>query len=135
MEGLRRSLMVFIAVVLVGCNPLIRAALLGGNGSSGIEGQVLIGPTCPVMRAEDPSCADKPYPATLLGLYQNGQLLARLVTDDQGRFKVSLEPGTYILVPERKTGQLARPRQTEQEVVVKAGAYTQVRVIYDSGIR
>lgn len=102
--------------------------------ASGIEGQVLIGPTCPVVRENDPNCADKPYPTTL-GLYQNGQLLARLVTDDQGRFKVSLEPGTYTLVPEHKAGQIARPLQTEQRVVVNAGVYTSVKVIYDSGLR
>lgn len=134
MWGLGRSMLVLITVLLVGCNPPLQAALVSGDGSSGIEGQVLIGPTCPVMRAEDPNCADKPYPTTL-GLYQNGQFLTRLSTDDQGRFKVSLEPGTYTLVPERKTGQLARPLQTEQEVVVKSGAYTPVKVVYNSGIR
>ncbi|WP_041652171.1 prealbumin-like fold domain-containing protein [Allomeiothermus silvanus] len=96
MERLGHSLLVLVTVCLMGCNYPIQAALLSGNGSSGIEGQVLIGPTCPVMRENDPNCADKPYPTTL-GLYQNGQLLARLVTDDQGRFKVSLEPGTYTL--------------------------------------
>lgn len=134
MVGLGRSILVLVMVLLVGCNPPLQAALVSGDGSSGIEGQVLIGPSCPVMRENDPNCADKPYPTTL-GLYQNGQLLARLVTDDQGRFKVSLEPGTYTLVPERKAGQLARPLQTEQQVVVKAGAYTLVKVVYDSGIR
>lgn len=134
MERLGHSLLVLATVCLMGCNYPIQAALLSGNGSSGIEGQVLIGPTCPVMRENDPNCADKPYPTTL-GLYQNGQLLARLVTDDQGRFKVSPEPGTYTLVPEHKAGQIARPLQTEQRVVVNAGVYTSVKVIYDSGLR
>jgi hypothetical protein len=104
----------------------------GGGAASGIQGQVLIGPTCPgPVPAEGTACPDKPYQTTVTILDQNHQPVKQIRTDEQGRFKVDLPPGTYILQPEKK----GLPSAGEQTIEVQSGQYTQTTITYDSGIR
>jgi hypothetical protein len=98
---------------------------------SGIEGQVFIGPMCPVMREGEP-CPDQPFQATITILNPNGKEVARVESDAQGHFQVNLEPGTYTLRPEPGEGIAWAD---EQSITVSTGQYTQVVVSYDSGIR
>ena len=98
---------------------------------SGVEGQVFIGPVCPVVQ-EGQECADRPYQATLVVNNSNGREVAKVQTDEQGRFKIPLEPGEYILHPESPN---VMPFADEQVFVVEAGRFTQVNITYDSGIR
>ena len=98
---------------------------------SGVEGQVFIGPTCPVAQAGQ-DCSDKPYQATLTVNSPNGRKIAQVQTDEQGRFKIPLAPGEYILHPESPN---VMPFASEQTFVVAAGRFTQITVNYDSGIR
>ena len=98
---------------------------------SGIEGQVLIGPTCPVV-VEGQDCADKPYQATLTVNSPNGRKIAQVQTDEEGRFKIPLAPGEYILHPESPN---VMPFAGEQTFIVETGKFTQIVVNYDSGIR
>jgi hypothetical protein len=98
---------------------------------SGADGQVLIGPVCPVMQAAHP-CPDQPYQATLTVKSADGVKIARVQSDANGQFKISLAPGTYILHPESPNGM---PYAAEQTFSVIAGAFTQLNVRYDSGIR
>lgn len=100
-------------------------------GESGIEGQVLIGPTCPVVQEGD-KCADKPYQTTLTLLNPQGELILRFETDAEGRFKIPLPSGKYVLHPET-TGRY--PFAAEQEFTVTTGEYTQITITYESGIR
>jgi hypothetical protein len=104
------------------------------DGTSGIEGQVLIGPTCPVVGPNDPDCADKPYQATLTVLNPSGQKVIQFTTDVEGKFRVSLNPGDYILHPESPSDTLL-PVGQEQPFTVIAGQFTKLTVSYDSGIR
>ena len=98
---------------------------------SGIEGQVLIGPMCPVAQ-QGPSCPDQPYQATLTVNSPNGGVMVQFQTDGQGHFRIPLEPGQYTLHPESPNGiQFA----ADQVIVVGVGQYTQVIVHFDSGIR
>jgi len=100
---------------------------------SGIEGQVLIGPACPGPESPvQDDCADKPYQAVIQILDQNNQRLAEFQTDVQGRFKVPIEPGRYILHPVT-SGRF--PTAADQEIEVKSGEYTRVTITFDSGIR
>jgi hypothetical protein len=101
------------------------------QGASGIEGQTLIGPTCPVERP-DSSCADKPYHATIVVLNQNGTEVKRFDTNADGLFRVELPPGTYTLAPQ-SPGRL--PRAEMQTVQVTSGQFTSITITYDSGIR
>ena len=98
---------------------------------SGIEGQVFLGPMCPVVQ-QGQECPDQPYQATLTILSQNSVRVAQVQSDEQGRFQVLLVPGEYILHPESPNGM---PFAGDQSFVVEAGHYTQITVHYDSGIR
>jgi len=99
--------------------------------TSGVEGQVFIGPVCPVVQ-EGQECPDQPYQATLVVNNSNGREIVKVQTDTEGRFKIPLEPGEYILHPESPN---VMPYAAEQTFVVEAGKFTQVTVTYDSGIR
>jgi hypothetical protein len=98
---------------------------------SGVEGQVLIGPMCPVVQVGQ-ECPDQPYQATLTVNSPNGRRIVQVRTDEQGRFKIRLEPGEYILHPESPN---VPPFAVEQPFVVEEGRFTHVTVVYDSGIR
>lgn len=118
-----------VLLVLVGaCSPTEPPVTVT---DSGIEGQVFIGPMCPVMREGEP-CPDQPFQATITILNPNGKEVARVESDAQGHFVVDLEPGTYTLRPEPGEGIA---HASEQSVTVSEGRFTQAIVNYDSGIR
>jgi hypothetical protein len=98
---------------------------------SGIEGQVVIGPICPVAQ-EGQECPDQPYQALLTVTSSKGERIVQVQTDENGMFKIPLAPGEYVLHPESPN---RLPFASEQSVVVEAGRFTQVSVTYDSGIR
>lgn len=99
--------------------------------NTGIEGQVYIGPMCPVIR-QGQACPDQPYQATLTVNSLEGRRITQAQTDKQGHFKIQLAPGQYILHPESPN---VMPHASEQTVTVEDGQFTQVVVNYDSGIR
>jgi hypothetical protein len=111
---------------LAACAPLVPTA-----ADSGIQGQVLIGPLCPVMQSGVP-CPDRPYQATLSVLTPAGIRILRFQTDPAGHFRINLNPGQYVLHPETAN---AFPHAPEQPFIVSPGRYTQLTVTYDSGIR
>jgi len=119
---------VWLFVFLAACAPQTPVSL-----NSGIEGQVLIGPICPAMR-EGMDCDDKPYQATLTVLTSNGKRVTQFQTGVDGKFRLSLPPGDYILHPETPQGK-PLPRAAEQPFTVQAGIFTNLTVNYDSGIR
>jgi hypothetical protein len=102
-------------------------------GGSGIEGRVLAGPTCPVVTVGDPSCDDRPVPgATLLVLDQRGTEIARLVTDADGHYDITLPSGPYTIEPQPVQGFM----RTADPVPVSVGAgVVTVDIGYDTGIR
>ena len=99
--------------------------------NSGIEGQVLIGPMCPVVKVGE-ECPDQPYQAFLTVNNSKGERIVQFQTDEEGRFKIPLAPGEYILHPESPN---VMPFASEQIILVEDGKYTQAIVNYDSGIR
>jgi len=121
---MQRILFILLFLLLAACSPHIPA-------NTGVEGQVLIGPTCPVIQLNNP-CPDKPYQATFSVLKPDGGEVTRFVTDSEGRFHVLLPPGDYILHPESPR---AMPRAPEQGFTIVHGQFTQLTVTYDSRIR
>jgi hypothetical protein len=101
---------------------------------SGIFGQVLIGPNCggPVTEENAAECDDKPYQAFLAVLDAEGKQLLRFQTDAEGRFRVLMPPGQYTLKPE--VGQ-PLPLAAEQPFSVSAGQFSELVVLYDTGLR
>jgi hypothetical protein len=122
----KRVLLIILFLLMASCSSWIPA-------DTGIEGQVFIGPTCPVVQADNP-CPDKAYQATLTILNSAGRKITRFTTDDEGRFQVPLAPGNYILRPETPAGQ-PMPVAAEQPFGVIEGQFTQLKVTFDSGIR
>ncbi len=99
---------------------------------SGIEGNVTIGPMCPVVQVGNP-CPDKPYQAKITILTTNGQhKVTQFETDANGYFRVALSPGSYILHPESPN---VMPHARDIQFAVNAHRFTHVDVVYDSGIR
>jgi hypothetical protein len=101
---------------------------------SGISGTSLIGPTCPVERIPpDPQCAPRVYPALIIVKTADGaKEVTRFNTDKDGKFKINLPAGIYLLSPQSAG---VYPRGIPQTVEVKAGIFTLVNINFDSGIR
>jgi hypothetical protein len=103
------------------------------SGTSGIEGYVTEGPTCPgPVPIGGNECQDRPYQATITVLTAEGKQVTQFKTDIIGYFKIPLSPGTYILHPESGNPM---PNAAEQTVVVSENQYTQVTILYDTGMR
>jgi hypothetical protein len=102
------------------------------GATSGIEGQVLLGPTCPVER-EGVSC-EEPYEATIV-VWDAARTQRVFVfdSDDHGRFHVGLSPGEYYIEPQGD--QQGLPRPEPQTVTVPANTFVLVTLHYDTGIR
>ena len=100
-------------------------------GTSGVEGQAFVGPNCPVTQ-QGQSCPDQPYQATITVNDPDNRMVAQVHTDAEGRFKIPLDPGEYILHPESPN---TLPSSKDQNFTVEADKFTQVTVNYDSGIR
>jgi hypothetical protein len=107
------------------------SSLLGPEAPQGIEGQVMLGPMCPVAQVSDP-CPDQPYQAWIDIHDAGGKYVTRFQSDTDGRFRVGLEPGSYVLHPESGN---PLPRASDQQVDVAAGVYTAVIIDFDTGIR
>jgi hypothetical protein len=116
-----------LLIILSACSPFAAPT----PTDSGIEGQVLIGPMCPVVQigVEYP---DQPYLAELSVLRSNGSQVLRFRTDEKGSFRVPLAPGEYVLRPESSN---MIPFAAEQTFTVLPGQFTRIIVNYDSGIR
>jgi hypothetical protein len=112
-----------------------------GNGqggilpyNSGIQGTVMLGPTCPVQRIPpDPNCDDKPY-QTLITIFHTTDLVhafATINSDIKGIFSISLPPDDYTL----KASKNILPRCNDSQVTVGSNSYTSVAISCDTGIR
>ena len=105
--------------------------LLEPGAAQGIDGVVLLGPQCPVQTLEDP-CPDVPYEAWIEVRSADGKFATRIRSGEDGRFRIGLRPGQYVLDPE--SGD-PFPIASEQEVEVEEGRYAEVIVSFDTGIR
>ncbi len=101
---------------------------------SGIAGEVVRGPLCPIAPHGQP-CPDQPVAATIVLQDRDGQReLLTVRSGDDGRFRVDLAPGEYRLVP--VPPQPGAPPYAEPQVVtVHPAQYTPVTIKYDTGIR
>src|SRR5215510_9172196 len=96
-RNMRFTFILFLGILLVTAHTGV-----GGphkTSDSGIEGEVSIGPMCPVVRPDRP-CPDKPFEASIQIQDQDNQgdhLTVRSGKD--GRFRVKLSPGKYRLTP------------------------------------
>ena len=123
---------------------LLVAALAGMFGSctpgatTGIAVPIHVqaGPVCPVERVPpDPACADRPVPDALLLITDaSGSQVATGTSDAAGDLVVCLEPGTYLVTPQRAPGVMGTAAPMRLQVVAGASPAPLV-VVYDTGIR
>ena|SRR2546423_14912871 len=104
----------------------------GGAASSGVEGRVTIGPTCPVERPDSP-CPDAPYVARIRVL-SGSDVVASGTSAKDGTYRIAVAPGTYTVEADPvSAGGIAR--SAPAHVVVRAGAFSHLDLSFDSGIR
>jgi hypothetical protein len=111
----------------------------GGNvsnqGDSGIEGIVVISPVRPGPIRVGEARSESPYQTTLAVYDANdNHEIARTESGADGRFRIKLPPGLYVIGPPRDT-QKRFPRAGEQSVTVKNNQFTHVKISFDSGMR
>lgn len=101
--------------------------------SSGITGQVLLGPMTPVVRS-DKIVPDKPFQAKIQILNEKREFITEFETDEEGKFTVPLPPGIYIISPVAPRPNLP-PHPEEKTVMVEEGTFLETKVLFDTGIR
>jgi hypothetical protein len=123
---MKRMVPVLVAVALAACG-----GDGSGDGASGIRGQALAGPQCPVEMADSP-CPDLPWEGTVVATDTSSGDAFTAITDADGRFELSLAPGTYeVTIEAASTPPTAEP----QTVTVEEGTFTEIEVFVDTGIR
>lgn len=93
--------------------------------ASGVEGIVMRGPITPVCTPESP--CDAPAPGVTVQALQSGSVVATTTTDHNGRFRISLAAGDYMV---RTLGNTKA-----QSVHVSPSKLTEVALYIDTGIR
>ena len=89
--------------------------LLGPESPQGIQGVVLLGPMCPVVRADDP-CPDQPYEAWIEIRNASGEVVTGVRSDAEGRFRFPIPNATLTFqVGEQIKGRVVRPVQVEYD--------------------
>jgi hypothetical protein len=121
-----RQILLLTMLILTACT-----AVNPTPADSGVQGQVFIGPMCPVVQ-EGQECPDKPYQAVLTVNSPTGERIVQIQTEKDGTFQIPLPPGEYILHPESPN---VMPFASEQAFTIEEGKFTQIVVTYDSGIR
>jgi hypothetical protein len=102
-----------------------------GDGTSGIRGRAVSGPQCPVEVQGSP-CPDLPWEGTVIATDPETDEAFTAGTDSQGRFELSLEPGSYeVSIVSETSPPFAKP----QTVIVEPGSFAEIVVSVDTGIR
>ncbi|MDP9696657.1 UNVERIFIED_ORG: hypothetical protein J2X79_004240 [Arthrobacter globiformis] len=104
-----------------------------GPANAGIKGHVTVDAGCPEIIESTP-CAQVPLPARITIRDGSGTTVREATSNDKGEFQLELPAGTYQLHAANLTGA-PMPSAPPQEVVIKAGSYTEVKVAFDSGVR
>ena len=106
------------------------------QGTGGIRGAVLLGPTCPVMREPpEPGCADKPYATRLAVTTADGaRVVQEFTSDAQGTFSVSVPAGSYA-IRSAVAANVLPYCSSRGTITVQGGAYAEETVYCDTGIR
>jgi len=115
------------AALLAACLPARDA-----NGS-GVEGQVLIGPMCPVIQAGQ-ACPDQPFETKFEIVDRAGKVVAQGTADEKGQFRVPLETGEYLFIPVPPNPG-GPPTAAPLPFRVEQGEWARLTVRVDSGIR
>jgi hypothetical protein len=116
---------------------LVPVAASGGSTGSGLYGTVKKGPITPVCSVDKP--CDAPAQVTLVftrttpdGLVQSRETW-RVRSTEQGKYRLALEPGFYLVRSTVKIGLTKLPKP--HAVHVRAGHWDRINLFFDTGIR
>jgi hypothetical protein len=129
---MRRVLLAVLLLTMVASACAKATDGAGSGGGSGIRGVVVAGPQCPVESAQSP-CPDAPLAKTEVQVKRSGNVVATATSDETGAFQVTLPPGTYSVEAVTDMGGIGYARPVD--VTVTEGAFAQVSVVVDTGIR
>jgi hypothetical protein len=120
-----------VLAVLAGIT-LAAAAAAQATGTRGtVHGVVMRGPVAPVCVVEQP--CDIPAKNVTLVFSRSRQVVARTVTGADGRYRLRLPGGTYVV---RRASVSGRDRRLEPtQVVVRPGLAVRIDFHIDTGIR
>lgn len=126
------------AIVVAGIAVIALAAFLSYQKpqilDSGVDGIVLLGPTCPVEHEGGASCNDRPYQTSIDIVSHNvtsrGIITVQLNTN--GELRALLSPGAYTL--QAHEGAVL-PRCGSLETTIRAHEFEHIIINCDTGIR
>jgi hypothetical protein len=134
----RRPLVWLVLVTLVGCSSTAGVEegdlVLSGRGI--LAGFVAIGPICPVEQEGVP-CPVPPEVYAGVDVIvgeMDGDLVARVDLDDEGRYRVDLPAGRYRVTLDHELG-IDRGFSPTHEVDIRPGRTTELDFDIDTGIR
>ncbi len=135
MNFTRRLLVVALcalaAVLQTGCDDLLSD--LGHGGRTGIDGQVVeVFAPGPIPDIDDTPYM-RPMPDITVTLEDaSGMVVARAVSDADGKFSMDIRPGTYTLRPQKlQDGPL---HAEAVQITVRRGSVSNITVTYGGGI-
>jgi hypothetical protein len=101
--------------------------------ATGLDGWILVGPSRPGPTRDVVSDRGRP----LVGLFhveRGEETVTEFETDDEGHFRIALEPGAYEIVPDPTVLEIL-PRRQRREATVPAEGFGEVTLRFDSGLR
>jgi hypothetical protein len=133
---MKKSAVLLMVIVFTLALVFITAACEGGasdNPNSGIKGTAMLGPLTPVTKQGETN--DKPYAGAVI-IIKNASCTetARTQTAQDGSFSAALPEGSYMVEGTNPEGAML-PYAAAFEVKVEKGAYTEITVSFDTGIR
>jgi hypothetical protein len=130
-------LLIVIVVILSACQTSLMTKTHKGARNGALEGHVSLGPMLPAMREGmvEPTPAPEAYAARQVVIYvQDGKTeIARAQIDVQGKYRVSLPAGTYVI--DINHAGIDRGVDLPQVIQIVDGQITQLDIAIDTGVR
>jgi hypothetical protein len=101
-----------------------------GSPGSWVTGTVVAGPIAPVARPGVPTT--RPVPGATVEALRGTEVMAVALTDAAGGYRLTLPPGTYLILA--KADRYLEKRKS-QTVALSAGETLKVNFVIDTGIR